>query len=97
MVVLRTTLLLATGFVLAGCQLNRLYGPPGTIVRPLADGYFFVSLEPSQVKDLGGPGSASLAAYVDQEVVKSGVCKGAHRVEPGGWGRGEYVIKGACR
>ena len=68
-----------------------------TTVKPLQDGYFQVELDPSQVKGLGGPRSATLESHVDQEVTKSGLCKSGIRIDSEWWGNGYYGIKGRCK
>jgi hypothetical protein len=68
-----------------------------TTVTPLAEGGFQVELNTSDVKGLGGPGSATLASHVEQEVTKAGVCKDGTRIVSEWWGNGYYGIKGQCK
>jgi len=68
-----------------------------TTVTPLAGGQFQVEIDSSQVRGLGGPGSAGLAEYVNQEVTNSGLCKSGARVLSEWWGSDYYGIKGQCR
>jgi hypothetical protein len=100
----RRILVLGLGLALTGCQLNkvfelpvRMFTTPATTVTPLADGYFQVELDPSQLKALGGPGSSGLASHVEQEVAKSGLCKSGIRIVSEWWGNGYYGVKGQCK
>jgi hypothetical protein len=97
MVCARAIFVLGLGLALNGCQLTRMFETRTTTVTPLADGYFQVELDPSQLKGLGGPGSSTLASYVDQEVTKSGLCKGGIRIVSEWWGSGYYGVKGQCK
>ena len=105
MAYVRATFVLSLGLALNGCQQltrlvempSRMFAAPSTTVRPLADGYFQVELDPSQVKGLGRPGSSTLESYVDQEVTKNGLCKSGIRVVSEWWGSGFYGIKGQCK
>jgi hypothetical protein len=100
----RTTFVVGLGLALGGCQmpqltkLTRMFETARpAAVKPLEDGSFQVELDPSQVKGLGGPRSATLESHVDQEVTKSGLCKGGIRIESEWWGNGYYGIKGRCK
>ena len=109
MACVRTILVLGLGLALNGCQMasqwtskltgqvSRMLDTSKTTVKPLEDGYFQVEIEASQIRGLGGPRSASLASYVDQEVTKSGLCKGGTRVVSEWWGNGYYGVKGQCK
>ena len=109
MVCARTILVLGLCLALNGCQLasqwtnqltsqvSRMLDTSRTTVKPLEDGFFQVEIEPSQVKGLGGPRSATLASFVDQEAAKSGLCKGGTRVVSEWWGNGYYGVKGQCK
>lgn len=92
----RSTLIVVLALAVSGCQLDRLFEEPGKVVRPLGDGYFYVELQSEEVRKLGGPGSSSLRAFVDQEVLRSGICKSGHRLLEEGPGWRSYNIKGRC-
>ena len=100
MAAVRIILALGLGLALTGCQLPalpRLFFAPDTWVKPLADGYFHVELDPAKISKLWGPRSSTLASHVDEEVAKSGLCKNGHRLVSEWWGRGNYVVKGQCK
>jgi len=107
MTCVRTIFVVGLGLALGGCQLPQLTKltkltrmfetSKPTAVRPLEDGFFQVELDPSQLRGLGGPRSATLHSHVDQEVAKSGLCKSGIRIKAEWWGNGYYGIKGRCK
>jgi hypothetical protein len=112
MTCIRAILVLALGLALGGCQtvkdltsnLGKLIDAPRKAfasrdanVTAQADGRFQAELDPSLIRSIGGPRSPGLAAHVEEEVKKKGLCSGGIRVVSEFWGKDFYGVNGECK